>query len=68
MWHKVLTAKSIEELGIFAADIKNLQNFMISWRTPNDIIHLCSFTNINEVPKAELLLTANYDIWQKEIK
>lgn len=41
------------------------ENTMISWKTDDEIIHICSFDNIGEVQDPSPVINRKFTIWEK---
>ena len=44
---------------------KKTENTMISWKTDDGVIHICSFDNIGEVQDNSPVINRKFTIWEK---
>lgn len=60
MWKKVNQISFLDLIKY-----KDTKNKMISWKTNDDIIHICSFDNIEEVQDTSPVINIKFTIWEK---
>ena len=60
MWKKIANITFLELIKY-----ENAENKMISWKTNDDIIHICSFDNMGEVQDTSPVLNTKFTIWEK---
>lgn len=60
MWKKIANITFLELIKY-----ENTKNKMISWKTNDDIIHICSFDNMGEVQDTSPVLNTKFTIWEK---
>ena len=60
MWKKIANITFLELIKY-----KDIKNKMISWKTNDGIIRICSFDNMEEVQDASPVLNIKFTIWEK---
>lgn len=60
MWKKVANITFLELIKY-----ENTKNKMISWKTNDDVIRICSFDNMGEVQDTSPILNTKFTIWEK---
>lgn len=60
MWKKIADITFFELIKY-----ENTENKMISWKTNDDIIRICSFDNMEEVQDPSPVLNIKFTIWEK---
>ena len=60
MWKKVNKISFLDLIKY-----KKTKETMISWETPDGIIHICSFENMGEVQDTSSVLGTEFVIWEK---